>query len=512
MATQIKLPALGENIESGDVLSILVSEGDVVAKDQDLLELETDKATMPVPSPQAGKITKVLVSEGDTVPVGGAIFEIEAEGAADNGAAKKEKPAKAAEKPAASAKKPAAPADEEETKDFSPKRKAEEDEVEDIAEQEEEPEEPPAKPAKPDAAKKTKSTPPPPPEPSVPVIVEDDPSTAQDKGADKPSGGATKAPPKKKAMPAATGDVPGDGHASAAAGPAVRRLARELGVDLRRVRPSGESGRITEEDVHNYVRKSQADVEAKASKGVTPPGSPDTDNYGAVSREKMTRMRQTIARNMLHSYTTIPQLTNFDDVDVTELERIRKESQKDYDSQGIKLTMMPFLVKAVAAALKMHPIVNASVDEDGTEIIYKEYVNIGVAVDTEKGLVVPVLRDADRKTIPQIARDVVELAEKARSGKFTVDDLRGGTFSISNLGAIGGAYSTPIINPPEAAILLIGRSRTLPQYIDGSLQPRLMMPLSLTYDHRIVDGAAAARFLNDVKGYLANPGRVLLAP
>jgi pyruvate dehydrogenase E2 component (dihydrolipoamide acetyltransferase) len=512
MATQIKLPALGENIESGDVLSILVSEGDVVAKDQDLLELETDKATMPVPSPQAGKITKVLVSEGDTIPVGGVIFEIEAEGAADNGAAKKEKPTKAAEKPATPAKKPPAPADEEETKDFSPKRKAKEDEVEDIAEQDEEPEEPPAKPAKPDAAKKGKSTPPPPPEPSVPVIVEDDPSTAQDKGADKPSGGTTKAPPKKKAMPAAAGDVPGDGHASSAAGPAVRRLARELGVDLRRVRPSSESGRITEEDVHNYVRKSQADVEAKAPKGVTPPGSPDTDNYGAVRREKMTRMRQTIARNMQQSYTTIPQLTNFDDVDVTELERIRKESQKDYDAQGIKLTMMPFLVKSVAAALRMHPIVNASVDEDGTEIIYKEYVNIGVAVDTEKGLVVPVLRDADRKTIPQIAREVVELAEKARSGKFTVDDLRGGTFSISNLGAIGGAYSTPIINPPEAAILLIGRSRTLPQYVGGSLQPRLMMPLSITYDHRIVDGAAAARYLNDVKGYLANPGRLLLAP
>nr|MBA3483069.1 2-oxo acid dehydrogenase subunit E2 [Pirellulales bacterium] len=482
---------LGENIESGDVLSILVSEGDVVTKDQDLLELETDKATMPVPSPQAGKITKVLVAEGDTVPVGGAIFEIEAEGASGNGAATKEKPAtkKQAEAPPKKAEK-AAPVEE-----------AEEDDAQDIAELQEEP-----APAKKPAAKSEpakKKSPPPPPETGVPVIVEEDePQEA------KP---AAKAAPKKRTA-SEDGDKPGDGKASAAAGPAVRRLARELGVDLRRVRSSGDSGRITEDDIHSHVRKSQAEAEAKTTKGVTPPGSPDSDNHGAVRREKMSRMRQTIARNMLASYQTIPQLTNFDDVDVTELERIRKESQKDYDSQGIKLTMMPFLVKAVAVGLKMHPIVNSSVSDDGAEIIYKEYVNVGIAVDTEKGLVVPVLRDADRKNIPQIARELADLADSVRGGKFTIDDIRGGTFSISNLGAIGGTYSTPIINPPESAILLIGRSRTMPQYVDGVLQPRLMMPLSITYDHRIVDGAAAARFLNDVKGYLANPGRLLLAP
>jgi pyruvate dehydrogenase E2 component (dihydrolipoamide acetyltransferase) len=510
MATQIKLPSLGENIESGDVLSILVSEGDVVTKDQDLLELETDKATMPVPSPQAGKITKVLVSEGDTVPVGGAIFEIEAEGAASNGAAAKEKPAakaapKAEEKPAA--KKQAEAALKEAKPDkFELKEQAAEDETEAVMEQEKEP----APTKKPAATPEKKSkTPPPPPEPGVPVVVEEDVEAHEDKGPAEPSGGKA-APAKKQAK--AEVDVPGDGKASAAAGPAVRRLARELGIDLRRVRPSSESGRITEEDLRNHVRKSQAEAEAKTSKGVTPPGSPDSDSYGAVRREKMTRLRQTIARNMVASYTTIPQLTNFDDVDVTELERIRKDSQKDYDSQGVKLTMMPFLTKAVAVGLKLHPIVNASVGEDGAEIIYKEYVNIGIAVDTEKGLIVPVLRDADRKTIPQIAQELAEMAEKVRGGKFTVDDLRGGTFSISNLGAIGGTYSTPIINPPEVAILLIGRSRTLPQYVDGVLQPRLVMPLSITYDHRVVDGAAAARFLNDVKGYLANPGRLLLAP
>jgi pyruvate dehydrogenase E2 component (dihydrolipoamide acetyltransferase) len=490
MPTQIKLPSLGENVKSGDVLSVLVSEGDVVAKDQDLLELETDKATMPVPSPQAGKITKILISEGQTVPVGAAIFEIEPEGAAGNGAAE------ATQKPAAK-------------KQPEPTEEAAEDETAAVVEQEKEPESP--APAKAPAAKTAKKTPPPPPEPSVPVVVEED----DEAGAVEAPAAPAKATPKKKAASKAAiaeGDIPGNGHASAAAGPSVRRLARELGVDLRRVRPSSESGRLTEDDLRNYVRKMQAEAEAKVVKGPTPPGSPETDAWGAVRREKMSRMRQTIARNMVSSYTTIPQLTNFDDVDVTELDHLRRDSQKDYDSQGIKLTTLPFLVKAVAVGLKHHPIVNASVGEDGTEIIYKEYVNVGIAVDTERGLVVPVLRDADRKNIPEIARAVIELTELARTGKFTVDDLRGGTFTISNLGAIGGTYSTPIINPPEAAILLIGRSRTMPQYIDGAFQPRLMMPLSITYDHRIVDGAAAARFLNDVKGYLANPGRLLLAP
>jgi pyruvate dehydrogenase E2 component (dihydrolipoamide acetyltransferase) len=475
MAT-IKLPALGENIDSAGVLSILVSEGDVVAKDQDLIEVETDKATMPIPSPQAGKIVKILVAEGDNVPVGGAIFEIEA-----NGEAKaKEQPAEKAA-PAKKAAKVAEPA-----------------EAEDAAEEEEAVQPAPRK------ARKPAKTPPPPPEP-VPVLVESGDEEEE------PPKSASPAPAKKKPARAAEG-APGNGHSAAAAGPAVRRLARELGVELRRVRPTGEGGRITEEDVRNFVRKSQVEAEAKAIKGVTPPGAPDSDAYGGTRREKMSRMRQTIARNMLASYTSIPQLTNFDDVDLTELEELRQDSTRDYSAKGIKLTTMPFLVKACAVALKHHPVVNASVGDEGDEIVYKEYVNIGIAVDTERGLMVPVLRDADRKTIPQIAADLVQMAEAARAGKTALDDLRGGTFTISNLGAVGGTYSTPIINPPEVAILLAGRSRILPQWIDDQWQPRLMLPLSLTYDHRVVDGAAAARFLNDVKGYLANPGRLLLAP
>ncbi|TWU30184.1 2-oxo acid dehydrogenase subunit E2 [Bythopirellula polymerisocia] len=454
MATQIKLPHLGEKIESGDVLSILVAAGDTVTVDQDLIEVETDKATMPIPSPEAGKVIKLLVSEGDTIEVGAPILEIEAAEGASNGKPSPEP----AEKPAEEKPKPRAEAKSQ--------------------------------------PETSEAAIPPAPTDDVPAIVEPEPT------------------PKAVVKPSPTKEIPataGDGHAPSAAGPAVRRLARELGVDLRRVRPASGS-RITEEDVRVHVRASNAQAASSVSQGVTPPGTPDSDSHGAVRREKMSRLRQTIARNMFASYSTIPQLTNFDDVDVTELERIRKDSKDDYASQGVKLTSMPFLVKAIATALRQHPIVNASVSESGDEIIYKEYVNIGIAVDTEKGLIVPVLRDADRKSIPQIAREMAAMATAAREGTFAIEDLRGGTFTISNLGAVGGTYSTPIINPPEVAILLVGRSRTLPMYVKEQLEPRLIMPLSITYDHRVVDGAAAARFLNDVKRYLANPGRLLLAP
>ena len=450
MTTQITLPHLGESIDSGDVLSILVSEGDTIQVDQDLIEIETDKATMPVPSPEAGKVIKVLIHEGDTLTAGAPILELEAKIPTPG------ETASAAGKPT---KKPTPP-------------------------------KPPAPKAEAPLAQPT-----PTPEPTAQTPPETPPPTT----------------PTKTAPPPAT-DVPGDGHASAAAGPSVRRLARELGVELRRVRPSGEAGRVTEEDVRSYVRSTNEQSDSAAMQGVTPPGTLDSDGQGGIRREKLSRLRQTIARNMLASYSNIPQLTNFDDVDTTELERIRQDSKADYAESGIKLTAMPFLVKAVASALKLHPVINASIDLEAKETIYKEYVNIGIAVDTEKGLVVPVLRDADRKSIPQIARELSAIADSARSGSFSIEDLRGGTFTISNLGAIGGTYSTPIINPPEVAILLAGRSRILPQYVDDQLEPRLMMPLSITYDHRIVDGAAAARFLNEVKGYLANPGRLLLAP
>jgi pyruvate dehydrogenase E2 component (dihydrolipoamide acetyltransferase) len=468
MANQITLPNLGENIESGDVLSILVSEGDTVAKDQDLIELETDKATMPVPSPTAGKITKILISEGDTIKVGAAFMEIEASGAAAAPAVKATAAPAAKQSPPPSAPKAARPAVVQ----------------------------------APAAAKVAPKAQPPAPKPAPPKPPA---ATARPAVAAKQVAAVEEADEVPE-------EAQTDGHAASAAGPAVRRLARQLGVDLRHVRPSGDGGRITAEDVQAYVREANEMVAASVPRGVTPPGSPDSDDYGGVRIEKMSRMRQTIARNMVASYTTIPQLTNFDDVDITELEDMRNESKGDYEVRGIKLTTMSFLIKATASALRRHPIVNASVDMDEQQIVYKEYVNVGVAVDTERGLVVPVLRNVDRKTISQIAADLDHLASLARSGELSLEDMRGGTFTISNLGAVGGTYSTPIINPPEVAILLAGRSRILPQFIDGKLEPRLMLPLSITYDHRAVDGAAASRFLNEIKGYLSAPGRLLLAP
>jgi pyruvate dehydrogenase E2 component (dihydrolipoamide acetyltransferase) len=479
MSTQIKLPHLGEHVESGDVLSILVAEGDTVSADQDLIELETEKATVMVPSPGAGKITKVLISEGDTIKVGAPIMEIES---AAEGAKPK---AKEAKQPAA--KKPKAEPKPERAKENQPAE-------EQPAEPEPEGGEPAAKSETAAAGKKERKE----------ARGEQELAPAEQTAARAASG-----PPKSAASDAS--EPRGDGHA-AAAGPAVRRLARQLGVDLRRVRPTGEGGRITEEDVQAHVRETNEQAEAALPPGVTPPGAPDGDEFGAVRIEKMSRMRQTIARTMLQSYTTIPQLTNFDDVDVTELEAMREESKADYAARGIKLTAMPFLVKAVASSLRRHPLLNASVDMENNEIIYKEYIHVGIAVDTERGLVVPVLRDADRKSISQIAMEMDQLVSKVRSGDFGLEDLRGGTFTISNLGSVGGTYSTPIINPPEVAILLAGRSRILPQIVDDAVEGRLIMPLSITYDHRVVDGAAAARFLNEVKGYLAAPGRLLLAP
>jgi pyruvate dehydrogenase E2 component (dihydrolipoamide acetyltransferase) len=208
----------------------------------------------------------------------------------------------------------------------------------------------------------------------------------------------------------------------------------------------------------------------------------------------------------------IPRVTNFDDADVTELEKIRQASKADYAAAGVKLTSMPFVIKAVAQALRANPRINAAVDLEAGQVIYKQYYNIGVAVDTERGLVVPSLRGADELSISEIARELSALAERVRSGKFDVKDTQGSTFTISNMGAIGGTYSTPIINLPEVAILLIGRSRKMPVMRGEEIKPRLMMPLSLSYDHRVVDGADAARFLNDVISYLEAPSRLLLAP
>jgi pyruvate dehydrogenase E2 component (dihydrolipoamide acetyltransferase) len=451
MATEFKLPDLGENIASGDVVSVFVSEGDVVRPGQALLEVETDKAVIEVPCPPGGRISRVLVKKGDTVAVGQTLVELEPAGAA---------PAVAPAAPAVAAATPSAVA------------------------------QPPAPVA---------AVPPAPVAAPAPVS-----SAAAARGA-QPAGAVSSGAPAQApaSAPAAVLEAP-----VAPAGPAVRRLARELGVDLAGVRGSGPEGRIVREDVVAAVRHASAAPAARRPSGAA---GGERDEWGPVRREQMSRMRKTIAANMVRSVTTIPHLTNFDDADVTELERLRKASAQEHAKGGVKLTALAFVIKAVSLSLRLHPAVNASIDTEKGEITYKDYVTIGLAVDTPRGLVVPVLRDVDAMTIPQVAQAISDTADKAKNASYGLDDLRGGTFTISNLGAIGGAYSTPIINWPEVAILLVGRSRRLPVVVEDRIEPRLMMPLSLSYDHRIIDGATAARFLNEVIGYLESPGRLLLA-
>lgn len=449
MTTEIKVPHLGDGIKSGDVLSVLVREGDRIQKDQGIVELETDKATVEVPSPLAGVVNKVHVSVGQSVPVGGLLLTLDAAGT----------PAGAPAKPKA------------------------------------------------EAAKATPAAAAPPPK-AAPVST---PAARPAPAAAKPV--PTPAP---KAVPAAE-PPPAASSAAVAAGPAVRRFAREVGVDLGRVKGTGPGGRITREDILEAVRQNSLAAAKGASTETTPrsagPGEPSSDAWGPTRLEKLSKIRKTIAAQMQRSWENCPRVTNFDDADVTELEHFRKASKDDYAARGVKLTSMPFVLKAVAMALREHPTLNASLDVENEQIIYKDYIHIGVAVDTERGLVVPALRNADRLSIPDIARALATMAEQVRNNKFSVDDLRGSSFSISNLGAIGGTYSTPIINWPEVAILLIGRSRKMPVVMDDDeIAVRLMMPLSLSYDHRLVDGAAASRFLNDVIGYLRAPSRLLLAP
>ncbi|MEL7496096.1 MAG: 2-oxo acid dehydrogenase subunit E2 [Planctomycetota bacterium] len=455
MAIDFKLPILGDGIDSGDVLEVLVAEGDSIELEQGVVELETDKATIIVPSGVAGVITKINCAEGDSVSPGDVILSVE-------------------------------PSDDAPAADSSPA--AESQPVETAAPEAAEP-----KPASTATASVEPVAPVTPVQPVAPVAP------------------VASAPVKPIAPAVST--VPAS--APIPAGPSVRRFAREVGVDLSHVSGSGPHGRILREDVLRVVRDGSRTPASSsvASSGVTAPApGAQTDGFGPVRVEKMPKIRQTIARKMHESWTTCPRVTNFDDADVSALEDIRQKSKQEYASSGIKLTTMPFILKAVAMALKSHPVINASIDLENGQIIYKDYVNVGIAVDTERGLVVPALRNVDQQTIPDIARQLGKVADDVRSNNFSIEDLRGGTFTISNLGAIGGTYSTPIINTPETAILLIGRSRKMPIVVENDqVEVRLMMPLSLSYDHRLIDGGAAARFLNEVISYLEAPSRLLLA-
>ena len=440
MNIDFKLPELGENIHSGDVVKVLVQEGDLISANDGIVELETDKAVVEIPCPYAGRVAKLLVKKGDTVKVGQSILTMVSGETAEPTAVTTSAPTSA---------------------------------------------------------------------------------TAEIAQAANAAGSS------KSALFDRPGPIP--------AGPAVRRLAREQGIDLRTVAGSGEYGRITPEDLQAASSDSSAPVSHMASvatpvpppaisgspapiasglQPTVPPGTSGSDAWGPVRVEKISRIRRTIAEQMTRSASTIPHVTNFDDADVTELERLRQGVPAGQLSQNIKLTMMPFVMKAVAMVLRRHSALNAVFDEQNDQILYKEYVNLGIAVDTPRGLVVPNVRNADRLTILQLAQTLGSIAERARSSQFGIDELRGGTFTISNLGAVGGSYSTPIINYPEVAILLLGRARWLP-VVRGEnhdrIETRQMLPLSLSYDHRLVDGGTAGRFLNEVIRNLETPGMLLLA-
>jgi pyruvate dehydrogenase E2 component (dihydrolipoamide acetyltransferase) len=422
MAITIKLPELGEGVDSVDVVAVLVAVGDEIEVNQSLIEVETEKASVEVPSTAAGRITELHVAEGDTIGEDAAIVTIDA-------------PSEAA-----SASEPT---------------------------------------SEPDVAPESASE------------IHDEP------GSDVPE--ETARPEPTTPPPPVT---PRDGMSTVPAAPTVRRFAREVGADITAVQGSGPGGRISIDDVkaHTHRLLSQGTGGAIATADL-----PDLSRFGPVRREAMSKVRRLTAENLTRAWLNAPQVTNHETADITDLEEFRKAYKVRVEEAGGKLTMTAILVKIVASTLKQHPTLNAAVDMANHEIVYRESINIGVAVDTERGLLVPVIRDADRKNLTEIGVALDGLARSARDKKLSPDELQGGTFSISNLGGIGGTGFSPIVNWPEVAILGVSRGRIEPQWHEGAFRPRLMLPLSLSYDHRLVDGADAARFLARLKASLEQP-------
>ena len=441
MPIDVKLPELGENIEAGDVAAVLVSPGDQVEKDAPLVELETDKAVVEVPAPEAGVVTAIHVKAGDTINVGDTIASLESAGQEAAG------PESAAADSATAAEQPRVP------------------------------DQPPA------AATS--------PEPAAPPA-----------GSDSGEVPAAAPPAQPEAAAAAAGEEPSAARPIPAT-PAVRRLAREIGVDIDAVAGTGPGGRILLDDVKATAKRL---LQAPAA-GALPaaPPLPDFAQWGPVERTAMNAVRRTTATHLTAAWQTVPAVTQQDKADITELERLRKHYGARAEAAGGKLTVTAILVKVVAAALKLFPQFNASVDLPRAEVVYKRYYHVGIAVDTERGLLVPVIRDADRMNIIAISRALGEISARARARKLSVAEMQGGTFTISNLGGIGGSHFTPIVNVPEVAILGVSRAAWEPVWQDGAFVPRLRLPLSLTYDHRLIDGADGIRFLRWVVEALEQP-------
>ncbi len=419
--SELKLPALGENILQGTVTKVLVKVGDTIAKGQNILELETDKAVLEVPSPEAGVVGEILIKAGAVVKVGQPVFKLGGSAAAP-----------AAVVAPAAAKTAAAPTKQE-------------------------------------------------------------PSIQQTKIAVPPTTPRNDAPVPAVIHVPVRKDIP--------AAPSVRLLARELGIDLALVPGTGSGGRISLSDVKDYCKMLNTSPRASGGGGIAQQALPNFAKWGQVRREPMNNVRKKTAEHLSYAWASIPHVTQFDKADITELEKLRKRFSNDKR----KLSITPFLIKVIAAALKQFPQFNTSVDMATSEIIYKDYFNVGVAVDTDRGLIVPVLKNVDTMTVMQISDALTGIAERARTRKTTIEEMQGGCFTISNLGGIGGTFFTPIVNTPEVAILGVSRGVMEQVYTDGIFVPRLMLPLSLSYDHRIIDGADGARFIRWVADAIQNP-------
>jgi pyruvate dehydrogenase E2 component (dihydrolipoamide acetyltransferase) len=452
------------------VTRVLVNVGDTITRDQPVLELETDKATIEVPSSVAGVVKEIKVKQGEKVKVGAVVLTVDDGGGAAGNGAGAAKSAEAAKPAAAPAQEPAAPAASADA-------------------------------AKPEAAAK-EPTPSKAPEPAAAEgrdhkVISMPPRSAEP---------AAPAPSPAAAQPAARQE----GGAIAPASPAVRRLAREIGVEITTVAGTGPAGRISQDDVKEHARRILISVGSAgaAATGAAPRAAralPDFQKWGEVERQPWSNIRRATAEHLSYAWSTIPHVTQFDKADITALDELRKKYKAQIEKAGGNLTVAAMLVKILATALRQFPDFNASIDSERGEIVYKKFVNIGVAVDTDRGLLVPVIRQADQKNISQIAVEMNQLAAKARERKLTLEEMSGGSMSLSNLGGIGGTYFTPIVNWPEVAILGVSRGVIEPVWRGDKFEPRQMLPLSLSYDHRAIDGADAIRFLRWVVEAVEQP-------
>ncbi len=450
--TDFKVPELGENVAGGDVTRVLVKAGDTIALEQPVVELETDKATIEVPSSVAGVVKEIKIKQGDKVTVGQVLLSVDDAGAA---------PPKEAEK----------------AEKAEPKRQPKEEPKE---------ERPPQQVAKPEKVVAM----------ARPQRQAEASPAPFDAGQGRPFDSAqSKREERGPAAPAA---------------PSVRKLAREVGVDIHDVQGSGPAGRISQDDVKEHARRVLSSVgssadSARAAGRPAAKALPDFSKWGEVERQPMSNIRRKTAEHLSAAWNAIPHVTQCEKADITALEALRKKHAPEVEKRDGKLTVTAILVKVLAAAVKQFPQFNASADMQAQEIVLKHYVNIGVAVDTDRGLLVPVIRNADQKNITEIAIEVQQAAVKARERKLSLDDMSGGGISISNLGGIGGTYFTPIVNWPEVAILGVSRGQMEPVWTGGAFEPRMMLPLSLSYDHRVIDGADAIRFLRWVADALEQP-------